>query len=77
MRSDGYARVDDILALPNSRKNKLTLELVREIVDGNDKKRFTLLFEDDEYLIRANQGHSDQVDLLLLMCSWLLFVFVI
>jgi len=59
LRSDGYARVDDFLALPESRKKRLTLELIRTIVDSNDKKRFTLTQENGAWLIRANQGHSD------------------
>jgi len=39
----------------------LTLEELKEIVETNDKKRFA--FSADGAMIRANQGHSVEVDL--------------
>lgn len=39
----------------------ITPELIKQVVITNDKKRFSL--SDDEQFIRANQGHSVQVDL--------------
>ena len=39
----------------------LTPELIKQVVADNDKQRFSL--SDDEQLIRANQGHSINVDL--------------
>jgi len=39
----------------------LTPELIKQVVVTNDKKRFAL--SNDEQFIRANQGHSTQVDL--------------
>lgn len=39
----------------------LNLEIIKEIVDTNDKKRF--LLDEENKRIRANQGHSIEVDL--------------
>lgn len=61
LRNDGYALVKDILALPEARKKQITLEKIRSVVNDNDKQRFTLTKEGTEWLIRANQGHSDAV----------------
>jgi putative RNA 2'-phosphotransferase len=52
----GYALVSKVLNSTN-----LTKEELNWIVENNDKKRF--LYNDDETLIRANQGHSKEVDL--------------
>ena len=41
-------------------KIKILLKDLQHIVDNNDKKRFS--FNDDETKIRANQGHSIEVD---------------
>jgi len=62
IRNDGYARVVDVLRCPWMTKLHVTLELLQEIVAGNDKKRFTLNQEDGEWHIRANQGHSIPID---------------
>ena len=43
-----------------SRTQPLTLELLEEIVRTDDKCRYS--FNEDHTLIRANQGHSIQVD---------------
>ncbi|TKW19488.1 hypothetical protein SEVIR_4G023200v4 [Setaria viridis] len=63
MRTDGYVRVSDLLSL-NLRtyaevplKNH-TVDEVREAVRRDNKQRFSLLEEDGELLIRANQGHT-------------------
>lgn len=39
----------------------MTLEQIKYVVDNNDKKRFTLIEEQGEYWIRANQGHSIKI----------------
>jgi putative RNA 2'-phosphotransferase len=57
----GWASVADLIALANSHKHSLSLELVREVVLTNDKKRFA--FNADGTKIRASQGHSLAVDL--------------
>lgn len=54
---DGYARVNDILALPQFKQ--FGRHDVERIVSNNSKKRFCLKIDiDGTPLIRANQGHS-------------------
>ena len=43
-----------------SRRNPLTFEAIQEVVATNEKQRFS--FNEDCTKIRANQGHSVQVD---------------
>ncbi|MCL2163353.1 MAG: RNA 2'-phosphotransferase [Oscillospiraceae bacterium] len=58
---NGWADVDELLAGMNSTGGStVTLEDIQEVVANNDKQRFT--FNDDFTKIRANQGHSVQVD---------------
>lgn len=63
MRSDGYVRVRDLLRLSLQTFAQVplkshTVEEVREAVRRDSKQRFSLLEEDGELLIRANQGHT-------------------
>lgn len=58
--SNGWANVDEIL---NNKKFPLTWDEMEYVVENNDKKRFA--FNEDITLIRANQGHSVEVDLAL------------
>lgn len=39
----------------------VTFEQIRYVVDTNDKQRYTLVEEEGEWWIRANQGHSLKV----------------
>jgi putative RNA 2'-phosphotransferase len=55
----GWVPVDELLDAVNAHGHRMTLEELQEVVDTNDRKRFTL---QDGY-IRANQGHSVPVDL--------------
>lgn len=55
----GWADVDELIE--KSKSLDLNLEKLRYIVENNDKKRFS--FSSDLNKIRANQGHSIQVDL--------------
>ena len=55
MDSNGWVFVDDVL-----KKLNMTIDDLKEIVKENDKKRFG--FNDDLTKIRANQGHSIDVD---------------
>ncbi len=54
--SDGWADVNELL-----QKTDISFEDLKEVVNSNDKKRFT--FSDDFNKIRASQGHSIKVDL--------------
>jgi len=54
--SDGWVKLTDIFAMKQFQG--LTMEKLRMIVDGNDKKRFELIEDGDESTIRAVQGHS-------------------
>ena len=53
---NGWADIDELLSLSNS-----TIEQLDEIVATNNKQRFS--YNVDKTKIRANQGHSIQVDL--------------
>ncbi|KAL3615588.1 hypothetical protein CASFOL_041249 [Castilleja foliolosa] len=65
MRSDGYVKVRDLLKLnlktsANIPLQSHTVDEVREAVRRDNKQRFSILEENGEILIRANQGHSIQ-----------------
>lgn len=55
----GWANVEELI-LGVNKKYKLDFKLLEEIVDIDEKKRYS--FNDDKTLIRANQGHSIPVD---------------
>ena len=64
--SNGWADVQELIDLSNSYQKAegytpLTMELLDEIVETNDKKRFE--YSEDGWCIRASQGHSINVDL--------------
>ncbi|KAK1262545.1 hypothetical protein QJS04_geneDACA020527 [Acorus gramineus] len=63
MRSDGYVRVQDLLRLKLVTFSKIPLSLhtvadIKEAVRRDNKQRFSLLEENGELFIRANQGHT-------------------
>ncbi|GJN01025.1 hypothetical protein PR202_ga18259 [Eleusine coracana subsp. coracana] len=63
MRPDGYVRVRDLLRIDlptyaNIPLKSHTVDEIREAVRLSNKQRFSLLEENGELLIRANQGHS-------------------
>ncbi|CAN6211393.1 unnamed protein product [Urochloa humidicola] len=63
MRTDGYVRVSDLLTLNLCTYAEVplkshTVDEIREAVRRDSKLRFSLLEEDGELLIRANQGHT-------------------
>ncbi|XVE74023.1 hypothetical protein DITRI_Ditri11bG0165600 [Diplodiscus trichospermus] len=63
MRSDGYVKVADLLKLnmktfANIPLRSHTVDDIREAVRKDNKQRFSLLEENGELLIRANQGHT-------------------
>ena len=57
----GWADVEELIAAANRHGRKLNRALIEEVVEKNDKKRFTL--SADGTRIRAAQGHSRPVDL--------------
>lgn len=61
--SQGWADVDELLRLAQAAGKRLSLPLLQRVVAENDKRRFS--FSDDGRRIRANQGHSLDVDLAL------------
>lgn len=60
--SNGYAALDDILALDKLKRQKITLEHIQYITENNDKKRFSLKETNGKFFIRANQGHSIKIE---------------
>lgn len=55
----GWATIADVLAAVHQRGLPVTPTILREIVDTDEKQRYSL----DGARIRANQGHSVAVDL--------------
>lgn len=64
--SEGWADLGRLIDLAKAHGTPLDLQLVREIVSTSDKQRFRLSADGSK--IRANQGHSVQVDLKLTPC---------
>ncbi len=56
----GWANVEELLAGINATGRKIDRETLEEIVRTDKKQRYS--FNEDGTLIRANQGHSVQVD---------------
>lgn len=56
--AEGWADIDLLIACANQSGQNLTHPLLQEIVEGSDKKRFTV--SDNGLWIRAAQGHSTQ-----------------
>ena len=59
--SQGWAKVEELLEKVSAAGHPLDKELLEHIVASSDKQRFA--FSEDRSKIRANQGHSTQVDL--------------
>ncbi|CAH2057885.1 unnamed protein product [Thlaspi arvense] len=63
MRGDGFVKVEDLLLLDlktsvNVPLKSHTVDEIREAVRRDNKQRFSLIEDNGELLIRANQGHS-------------------
>jgi putative RNA 2'-phosphotransferase len=58
---NGWADVHELLDKMKATSPGISFGVLKEIVETNDKKRFA--FNEDETKIRANQGHSIDVDL--------------
>ena len=61
LMTGGYVRVDDLLNACQARDFPVTLEELKACVAADEKTRYS--FDDTGELIRANQGHSVEVDL--------------
>jgi putative RNA 2'-phosphotransferase len=61
LRPGGWVRVDDLLAAAVESGFPLTYDELVECVETNDKRRFS--FDETRSMIRANQGHTVEVDL--------------
>lgn len=57
----GWVGVDELLSACNADGMRLTRPELEEVVANNNKQRFS--FDETGQLIRANQGHSVEVDL--------------
>ncbi|QCE02920.1 2'-phosphotransferase [Vigna unguiculata] len=63
MRNDGFVKVNDLLKLnmktfANIPLRSHTVDDIKEAVRRDNKQRFSLMEENGELLIRANQGHT-------------------
>jgi len=58
IRPDGFCYVSKLLEVGELRSLEATVEDVEGAVRNSDKKRFDLLEEGGELLVRATQGHS-------------------
>jgi len=58
---NGWADVDELLSKVAQHGQPFTAERLEEVVETNDKQRFA--FNADHTKIRANQGHSVDIDL--------------
>ncbi len=63
MDSEGWVDVQELLVKCSAHKRYINLQLLQQVVNTNDKKRFA--FNHDQTRIRANQGHTVEVDLML------------
>lgn len=61
MSHDGYVSVDKLVEVFDKRYNGFTKETLDEIVRTDNKQRYS--YNEDETMIRANQGHSIKVDI--------------
>lgn len=57
----GWVEVEKLLIAAKKHRFSLSLEELKETVKNNDKQRFS--FDSTGKLIRANQGHSIEIDL--------------
>ncbi|WP_337177590.1 RNA 2'-phosphotransferase [Paludisphaera sp.] len=67
LQPGGWVAVDDLLAATRQHGFPITFDELIECVETNDKRRFA--FDVSGELIRANQGHSVEVDLQLEACE--------
>jgi putative RNA 2'-phosphotransferase len=61
LESGGWVIVEDLLKACAKNNFPITLDELKEVVEKNDKRRFS--FDESGEKIRANQGHSVEIDL--------------
>ena len=61
LENGGWVKIEDLLKACAKNNFPLTFEELRQVVEQNDKQRFS--FDEIGAKIRANQGHSVEVDL--------------
>ncbi|MCW8877009.1 MAG: RNA 2'-phosphotransferase [Kangiellaceae bacterium] len=61
MDEQGWVLIEQLISNARAKGKKISIDIVKTAVETNDKKRF-MISEDGRY-IRANQGHSINVDL--------------
>ena len=60
---NGWVSVEELVEKLNAKGEQVNRALIHLVVENNDKQRFS--FNHDQSMIRANQGHSIEVDLAL------------
>lgn len=58
--SAGFICIDELLSLPQMKD--ISFEMIKKVVDENEKKRFELKQYGTKYFIRASQGHSKDME---------------
>lgn len=58
---NGWTNVDTLILKMNHFGKKVDMQILEEVVEKNNKKRFK--FSEDKTKIRANQGHSIEIEL--------------
>lgn len=61
LNENGWANVQELIDKMNASGAGVDFNLINTVVETNDKKRFS--FNEDKKMIRANQGHSIEVEL--------------
>jgi len=70
---NGWLAIDALVAGMSRKGVRADKEIIFEVVRTNDKQRFTI--SEDKCMVRANQGHSVQVDVELQATEPLEFLF--
>ena len=70
----GFIFVDDLLKLPQFQR--YSEDDIKKVVADNDKKRFALRNDPvtDRFQVRANQGHTLEVSILMLYKAFIFMV---
>src|SRR6218665_1693117 len=63
LNENSWADVAELMQKSAGKGRRFSIEELEEIVATNDKKRFS--FNEDKTMIRANQGHSVEINLAL------------